>query len=463
MAKRFFFSMGLWMFLLAACQPIAPTGTDTTLETIRTSTETQLTDTPDVQAQVEAAMLYSTDFESGYPPELYDWSGLWQVQTELDGNSIFCNQITDDWSSFLFGLDEWENYAISLRVMFLSGNPNQGAEAYIRINDSFDGYRASIYNNEWATVGYYPPASNFGGSSVAIDQNEWLQFRVHFVGEELEYFLDNDHVLKISDDRRDSGRAGFGAAPNTEVCVDDILVWGLGESGNPLVSPGDLVIESYDGTTYSIREKVENRRSIPVFYPWSSNCGHFAEFDFDCDREEAPYGLVWTGAGVSRDLESSQPNVIVPQTTLMQSDGDTLYLISDEWHYWYPGWRTLSSDSPFYLDEVYQFHVGSEYGHTLMINFEHPDWPAVLAEKALNYKTAGFDGMMLDWWHNGAGNGRSEAVVEAARIAISQSIRERVGDDFILMGNVNWGMDDPTAQYISGVFLELWKSNPGEG
>ncbi len=464
MANRYFFcaSMCLWMFVLAACAPTLPT-TEISILTTPTVTEVQPTDTPDVQSLIDAATLYRTDFEIGYPPELYDWSAQWQVQSEPDGNSIFCNQISVDWTSFLFGLDEWEHYAISLRVKFLSNNPGQGAEAYIRINQSIDGYRASIYDNEWAAIGYYPPASQLDGTSVQIEQNEWFQLQVRFVGDELEYFLNEELVMKIRDDRRDSGRAGFGAAPNTEVCVDDILVWGLDENGNPLQSPGDLVVEPYDGSVYSIQEKVDNRRSIPVFYPWSGNCGHLAEFDFDCDTEETPYGLVWIGTGLAEDLESTQPAVSAPQKARMQSDGDTLYLISEEWHYWYPGWRTLSPDSPFYLDEVYQFHIGSEYGRTLMINFEHPEWPALLAEKALNFKLAGFDGMMLDWWHNGAGNGRSEAVVEAARIAISQSIRERVGDDFILMGNVNWGMDDPTAQYLSGVFLELWKPDPGEG
>jgi hypothetical protein len=427
-----------------------------------TITETQPTAKPDVQTQIDAATLYHTDFENGYPPELYDGSALWQVRTEPDGNSVFCNQISDDWTSFLFGLDEWQNYAISLRAMFLSDQSDQGAEVYIRINQSFDGYRASIYNNEWATIGYYPPSSDFGGSSVVVDSNEWIRFRIRFVGEELEYFLNDELVMQISDDRRDSGRAGFGAAPDTEVCVDDILVWGLDENGNPLLSPGELAIEPYDGSVYSIQEKVDNRRSIPVFFPWSSFCEHLAEYDFDCDREETPYGLIWTGTGVARDLESTQPSVLPPQQALMQSDSDTLYLISEEWHYWYPDWRTLSSDSPFYLDEVYQFHVGSEYGHTLMINFEHPDWPALLAEKAFHFREAGFDGMMLDWWHDGAGNGRSEAQVQDARIAISQTIHERVGDEFILMGNVNWSMDDPTAQYLSGVFLELWKSDPSE-
>jgi hypothetical protein len=112
---------------------------------------------------------------------------------------------------------------------------------------------------------------------------------------------------------------------------------------------------------------------------------------------------------------------------------------------------------------VFGHHVDSEYGHTLVINFEHPEWSGVLAEKALNFKKAGYDGIILDWWHNYAGNGRSPQRVEAARLAIAKAIREKVGDDFILMGNVNDNSNDPTAQYLSGVFMELWKVYPKLG
>jgi hypothetical protein len=40
-------------------------------------------------------------------------------------------------------------------------------------------------------------------------------------------------------------------------------------------------------------------------------------------------------------------------------------------------------------------------------------------------------------------------------------MRKKVGDAFILMGNVNWNTDDPTAKYLSGVFMELWKPDAG--
>ena len=454
--------------LLTACAPAGstPTAIGTTEPSLTPVTNTEPAGTPDSQIPLEAATLLSVDFENGYPLEIFDWSQRWRIETEGDGNAIFCNEISEEWSDIQFGLDAWKNYAISLRMKFLSANEGQAAETYIRINQHAEGYRASVSTDGWADIGFYPPPSSLGGSPVSLDQSGWFWIQLQFVNDNLQYFVDGEMLIEISDDKRASGRAGVGVEPDTEVCVDDIVVWGLDENGYPIESPADLVIEPFDGTVYSLGEKVDNRPTIPVFYPWSGsgegvNCGQ--QFWFDCDTGDTPYSLVWISSGTATDIESTQPEVPPTQTIHMQSDDNTITLISEEWHYWNLGWRTLSPDSKFYLDEVYGFHENSEYGATKVINFEHPEWPAFMAEKALNFMDAGFDGIMLDWWHNGAGNGRSEADVEAARLAIIKAMREEVGNDFILMGNVNWSVDDPTSQYLSGVFLELWKPDPSAG
>ena len=211
-------------------------------------------------------------------------------------------------------------------------------------------------------------------------------------------------------------------------------------------------------TTYTISQKIGNRPTVPVFYPWSGPCRTDILW-FDCDTTETPYSLVWTSQGWVTDLESFETDISKEQKERMEEDYNTLYLISDEWHYYYPRYRSLSKDSKFYLNEEFKYHQNSEYGHTLVINFEHTEWPALLAEKALNYKNQGFDGLIFDWWHNDAGNGRSSIRVEKARLSIAKEIRSKVGNDFILMGNVNWGTNDPTSAYLSGVFLELWKDS----
>ena len=241
------------------------------------------------------------------------------------------------------------------------------------------------------------------------------------------------------------------------VTIDNIRILDV-ESGEVLL---DLDLEAARGvievSRRSLRTKVENRPTIPVFYAWCDS-----PRDSGFDTEEHPYSLVWTTRGLPWNQESTAADLSPRDSLFMQNDRDTLYIISEQWHYWFPAARTLSPSSLFYLDEPFEPHLGTEYPDTLMLNFEDPGWPEVMAEKALSFKRAGFDGMILDWWNDGAGNGRPLSDVRKARLAILKAVREKVGDAFILMGNVNFHTDDPTSRYLSGVFMELWKPEPGK-
>ena len=228
-----------------------------------------------------------------------------------------------------------------------------------------------------------------------------------------------------------------------------------------------------DNTSLSnLDTKVQNRPTVPVFYPWSGSgqgiyntCGESNNVWFDCDNETTPYSLIWTNKGRSSEVESAD-NISIndDQKKLMKEDNNTLYLISEQWHYYNPKYDKLSQCSKFYLNEVFKEHEGTEYDHNLMINILHDEWPVVLSNKAAKYKNEGFDGILFDWWHNWSGNCkdgecvRSTSEVESARLAIAKEIRQKVGNDFIIMGNVNWIINDPVSQYMSGVFLELWKT-----
>ena len=261
---------------------------------------------------IEAATLFKADFESGLPGGLNDWAENWHIEQDGEGNAVFCNEVSDNWSSFQFGHDEWGDYAVSLRMKFLSADEDQLAETYIRINREVEGYRAGISDNQWASIGYCSPCSELDGAPISLNQDEWIQIELRFVEEKLEYFINGEMALEVIDERRMSGRAGFGAGPNTEVRVDDILVWALDANGNPTESSADLAIEPVDETVYTLREKIDNRPTVPVFYPWSGsgegiNCGQPLRFDFDID--DTPYSLIWTSSGTVKDIEAIQPEV----------------------------------------------------------------------------------------------------------------------------------------------------------
>lgn len=210
-------------------------------------------------------------------------------------------------------------------------------------------------------------------------------------------------------------------------------------------------------TQKSINEKIENRQTIPIFNAWGTK-----EKVYDCDTEQTPYGLVWTSIGIPKEIESTKAELSSNESYKMQKDKNTIYLISPQWSCWYPEKDILPKTSIFYLDEIFKPHENSEYPKTLVLNFEKKEWHKLLAKKAVTYKNYGFDGLIFDWWSDEAGNGRSKERVQKARLNILKSIREKTGNDFILMGNVNWRMNDPTSKYLSGVFMELWKHGLNE-
>ena len=161
-----------------------------------------------------------------------------------------------------------------------------------------------------------------------------------------------------------------------------------------------------DNTTNqnTVINKVNNRPSIPVFYPWSGTgsgiygtCGASDNVWFDCDNDTTPYSLLWTSKGRVNDVESLSITINDDQKELMTNDNNTLYLISDQWHYYSSKWSSLSKCSKFYLNEVFKEHENSEYDRNFMINVQHPDWPNLLAKKAVIYKNQGFDGILFDW------------------------------------------------------------------
>jgi hypothetical protein len=98
----------------------------------------------------------------------------------------------------------------------------------------------------------------------------------------------------------------------------------------------------------------------------------------------------------------------------------------------------------------------SKYGKTLATDYTNPAFHDYFADLVANLNSD-VDGIMLDWWHDRHYEINSESEVAEAREQIAQHIREKMGDDFLLVGNVGWDKDTATIDYLNGVFLELWK------
>ena len=71
---------------------------------------------------------------------------------------------------------------------------------------------------------------------------------------------------------------------------------------------------------------------------------------------------------------------------------------------------------------------------------------AVAAHCAALVKTGVFDGCMLDWWH--------EDGETAGRLALIRKVRAAIGEEAILIGNVNGRLPVQTAPYLNGMYME---------
>jgi hypothetical protein len=191
----------------------------------------------------KTATLFEQDFESGIALGIFDDYGNWSISIDNTGNHVFCNKISKDWQSFKFGLDTLTNYAVEARVEFPEENANQSAEVYARINSSMDGYRATL-NQGWAGLGYYPPATSLGGSSIITRANTWYTLRVEASGNQIKFYINDQPIANGIDNQGLKGSAGFAAGPNTKTCVDDLRIWALTQDGQ-IVSTSPLA--KYEG------------------------------------------------------------------------------------------------------------------------------------------------------------------------------------------------------------------------
>ena len=71
--------------------------------------------------------IFSEDFEieGKLAIRVDERNNKWYVKQDDNGNSIYCNKATDDWTHFKFGSADWSNYSISYRMKFLAGKGGQ--------------------------------------------------------------------------------------------------------------------------------------------------------------------------------------------------------------------------------------------------------------------------------------------------------------------------------------------------
>jgi len=175
-----------------------------------------------------------------------------------------------------------------------------------------------------------------------------------------------------------------------------------------------------------------NRKTINLFRAWRT-----------WDLGSKNYGLGW-GA----------QNVTPPTST-------HLSLREIYWAYTYPdqNYSNQVGMEKFALKSKWGDKAWQEYGRTLNVDYTHPDFLDYITQ-LVKSRTEKMDGVIFDLWRNDNHSyygGKSSSTVKKYRYKIAKSIREEMGKDYIILGNINWEKQKDTHEFINGVFLELWK------
>jgi len=96
--------------------------------------------------------------------------------------------------------------------------------------------------------------------------------------------------------------------------------------------------------------------------------------------------------------------------------------------------------------------VGWEEGGYYLLDFGSEEYRKQVAERcAAAVKSGVFDGVMLDWWEEGDD-----------RVALVRQVREKIGEDALILVNANDRKTPRTAQFINGYFMECYRSASAE-
>ena len=186
----------------------------------------------------------------------------------------------------------------------------------------------------------------------------------------------------------------------------------------------------FDGTvptaTGAYTEELAARKTFNIFRAWNGNLS------------PQKYGLYWTS-----------DNYDLP---------DKFSLEETYWNYHYVG--KSHSNYPGieqFVRKGVDWGHDAEYGKTLATDYTNPEFHDYYADLVAK-RNSDVDGILLDWWHDYHFEVNSTSEVAKARKQIAQHVREKMGDDFLLVGNVNWRKDTATIENLNGVFLELYKT-----
>jgi hypothetical protein len=236
------------VWLLAACIPsvtVKPTQTETLMPTstlmptlaptaspIATHTEIPA-NSPDLNHLDPSAILFEQTFEAGTTNGLSFQTEKWTIDIDNKGNHSFCNLPGDYYLVVTLGNNLWKNYAVELRVQELEQQEDPYVAVYARYApETNTGYYGALnFLTYAADLSVNNPYRSFGYQNYPTTTNTWYTLRLEVSGQQINYFINNHLVGNGTDARLSQGNVGFSVSPHLKVCIDDIRVWALTETG----------------------------------------------------------------------------------------------------------------------------------------------------------------------------------------------------------------------------------------
>ena len=230
---------------------------------------------------------------------------------------------------------------------------------------------------------------------------------------------------------------GFaGSCPDGSEPVKSVSVDGTYFVYNCGVSVLDAPKAEFYQRQYDIDSKVDqilsNRKTINPFLAWNYR-----------KLPSNYYGIAWTGGSNQR---------LFP--------GNMFELYESYWNYYYVGkthsnWQDQAQQQTFVTN--IDWNHDAEYGITKAMNIIDPEYPKAFADEVHAVSKDGFHGLFIDWWHIHHPTPWRGTRLENAMIVMTDEIRRKVGDNFLILGNTSWRKNSNLVSPMNGVFLELYK------
>lgn len=225
----------VFFLLLSSCSPKIPSDSESSVDSNSgLSPSPIITPTSNILPVDESlSFLIKEDFEKGkMPGEVVDY-GEWKIEIDKNENRLLCNYDVDNSSNIYFGYSWWENYSVEVLVEPISMKDEAWMALGVRfLIDSDSAYVGTLgFGNLYFDFLKQQPYHHFKDGYVQASPTNWYKLRLEVFGHQIKYFINDQLVGEVEDSQFNKGTLFIRTSPHLQICLDNIRVWMLTDSG----------------------------------------------------------------------------------------------------------------------------------------------------------------------------------------------------------------------------------------